>query len=123
MKISIPKNYKCLRKVTVQTASLKGQERDRQCSIQRKKSGKYVLKTSQSTLGSRIIESLRLEKTSKIIKSNCQPITTVSRSVMSTCFLNTSRDSDSTTSLGSLFQCFTSLSVKNFFLICNLNLP
>jgi len=26
----------------------------------------------------RIVESLRLEKTSKIIKSNCQPITTVS---------------------------------------------
>jgi len=37
--------------------------------------------------------------------------------------LNTSRDGASTTSLGSLFQCFTTLSVKKFFLISNLNLP
>ena len=42
---------------------------------------------------------------------------------MSTCFLNTSRDGDSTTSLGSLFQCLTTLSVKKFFLIYSLNLP
>ena len=35
---------------------------------------------------------------------------------MSTCLLNTSRDGDSTTSLGSLFQCLTTLSVKKFFL-------
>ena len=41
---------------------------------------------------------------------------------MSTCFSNTSRDGDSTTSLGSLFQCLTTLSLKNFFLISNLNL-
>ncbi|KAK4810503.1 hypothetical protein QYF61_004283 [Mycteria americana] len=32
-------------------------------------------------------------------------------------------DGDSTTSLGSLFQCLTTLSVKKFFLISNLNLP
>jgi len=32
-------------------------------------------------------------------------------------FLNTSRDGDSTTFLGSLFQCLTALSVKKFFLI------
>ena len=38
-------------------------------------------------------------------------------------FLNTSRDGDSTTSLGILFQCLTTLSVKKFFLISNLNLP
>ena len=38
-------------------------------------------------------------------------------------FLNTSRDGDSTTSLGSLFQCLTTLPVKKFFLISNLNLP
>jgi len=37
--------------------------------------------------------------------------------------LNTSRDSDSTTALGSLFQCLTTLSVKKFFLTSNLNLP
>jgi len=30
---------------------------------------------------------------------------------------------DSTTSLGSLFQCLTTLSVKKLFLISNLNLP
>ena len=39
----------------------------------------------------------------------------MSRSVTSTCLLNTSRDGDSTTSLGSLFQCLTTLSVKKFF--------
>ncbi|KAK4823315.1 hypothetical protein QYF61_000917 [Mycteria americana] len=33
------------------------------------------------------------------------------------------RDGDSTTSLGSLFQCLTTVSVKEFFLISNLNLP
>ena len=38
-------------------------------------------------------------------------------------FLNTSRDGDSTTSLGSLFQCLTTFCVKKFFLISNLNLP
>ena len=37
--------------------------------------------------------------------------------------LNASRDGSSTTSLGNLFQCVTTLCVKNFFLISNLNLP
>ncbi|KAK4825477.1 LOW QUALITY PROTEIN: hypothetical protein QYF61_027632 [Mycteria americana] len=37
--------------------------------------------------------------------------------------LNTCMDGDSTTSLGSLFQCLTTLSVKKFSLISNLNLP
>ncbi|KAK4829771.1 LOW QUALITY PROTEIN: hypothetical protein QYF61_006495, partial [Mycteria americana] len=37
--------------------------------------------------------------------------------------LNTSRDGNSTTSLGSLFQCLITLSVKKNFLISNLNLP
>jgi len=37
--------------------------------------------------------------------------------------VNVSRDGASTASLGNLFQCFTSLTVKNFFLISNLNLP
>ena len=44
-------------------------------------------------------------------------------SVTSTHLLNTSRDGDSTTSLGSLFQCLITLSVKKFFLISNLNFP
>ena len=38
----------------------------------------------------------------------------------SKCFLNTSRDSDSTTSLGSPFQCQTTLSGEKCFLISNL---
>ena len=33
--------------------------------------------------------------------------------------LNASRDGASTTSLGNLFQCVTTLCVKNFFLISN----
>ncbi|KAK4819472.1 LOW QUALITY PROTEIN: hypothetical protein QYF61_004698 [Mycteria americana] len=37
--------------------------------------------------------------------------------------LNVSRDGASTTSLGNLFQCFTTLIVKNFFLQSSLNLP
>jgi len=37
--------------------------------------------------------------------------------------LNTSRDSHSTTSLGSLFQYLTTLSEKKKFLISNLYLP
>jgi len=36
--------------------------------------------------------------------------------------LNTSRDGDSTTSLGSLLQCLTTLLVKRFFVISSLNL-
>ena len=39
----------------------------------------------------------------------------MSRSAISTCFLNPSRDGDSTTSLGSLGQCLTTLSVKKIF--------
>ena len=42
---------------------------------------------------------------------------------MSTHLLNTSRGGDSTTTLGSLFQWSTTLRVKEFFLIPNLNLP
>ena len=37
--------------------------------------------------------------------------------------LNASRDGASTTSFGNLFQCVTTLRVKNFLLISNLNLP
>ena len=57
----------------------------------------------------KIIESPRLEKTSKIIQSNHPPITNISHYVMSLsttskCFLNTSMDSDSTTSVVSPFM-------------------
>ena len=37
--------------------------------------------------------------------------------------LNACRDGASTASLGNLFQCVTTLCVKNFLLISNLNLP
>ncbi|KAK4831204.1 hypothetical protein QYF61_016041 [Mycteria americana] len=37
--------------------------------------------------------------------------------------LNVSRDGASTTSLGNLFHCFTTPTVKNFFLLSSLNLP
>ena len=37
--------------------------------------------------------------------------------------LNTSREGADTASLGNLGQCFTTLMVKNFFLLSNLNLP
>jgi len=47
----------------------------------------------------------------------------MSQSATSTRFLNTSRDGDSTTSLGSLFQCLTTLSVNKLFLISSLTLP
>lgn len=43
-------------------------------------------------------------------------------SATSSHFLNTSRSGDSTTSLESPFQCMTSLSVKKFLLVSNLNL-
>ena len=46
----------------------------------------------------RITESLRLEKTTEITQSSHQPNTTISLSVTSTCFLNTSRGADSTNS-------------------------
>jgi len=64
-----------------------------------------------------IIESLRLEKTSKISKPNHHPNTTMTTEPCSKVprlhvFLNTSSDGDSTTSLGSLFQCLTTLSVQ-----------
>jgi len=37
--------------------------------------------------------------------------------------LNTAREGASTDSLGNFFQCLTSLKVKNFSLLSNLNLP
>jgi len=74
------------------------------------------------------MESLRLEETSKIIESNRQPNTTMPAKPCPEVpylhvFLNTSSDGDSTTSLGSLFQYLTTLSIKKFFLISDLNLP
>ena len=42
---------------------------------------------------------------------------------LSSLILNVSKDRASTTSLGNLFQCLTTLIVKNFFITFNLNLP
>ena len=74
------------------------------------------------------VESLRLEKTTKIIQFNCQIITTVlTEPCLSVPHLSSSWKApgmvgDSTTSLDGLFQHTTTLSEKNFFLISNLNL-
>jgi len=60
-------------------------------------------------LNHRVIESLRLEKSSKIMKSNRPRNPTMPAKPCPTHFLNTSRDGDST------------LSVKKFFLTSNLH--
>lgn len=73
-----------------------------------------------------IIESLRLKKTSKIIESNCLPSTaksTIFPHVTSTRLLNGFRNGDTTTVLCSLCQGLTTLFVKKFFAISNLNCP
>lgn len=81
-------------------------------------------------LRSRIIESLRFQKTSKVSEFSCPPttptkvLTEPSPQVhIHTFFSNTSRDSASTTSMGSPFHCFTTLSMTEIFLISTLNLP
>lgn len=69
----------------------------------------------------RIIEWQKLEKkkNTKIIQSNHEPITTMPLNAISSCFLDTSRDSDLIISLGSLFQCTTTLSEKKVSLMFN----
>ena len=47
----------------------------------------------------------------------------MSLNTTSKCILNTSRDGDSTTSLGILFQCLTTQLETKFFLMFNLNIP
>ena len=74
----------------------------------------------------RIIEPLGLEKTTKAIQSNHQPIPTVptdtSLSATSARFLNTSKDGDSTPPWQSVPMPHHS-SEKKYFLISNQNLP
>ena len=74
-----------------------------------------------------IIKSLRLEKTSKIIKSNCQPSTTMPAKPYLKCHIYTFFEHLQGWGLnhppGNLFQCLTTLSVKVFFLMSSLNLP
>lgn len=62
------------------------------------------------------IDSFLLEKTYKIIESNCSPSTAKSTSKpRATCTCLTSKDGDSTTSQGCLIQCFTIYPEKNLF--------
>ena len=77
---------------------------------------------------SKIIQSLRLEKTSKIIKSNHQPNTTVPTKPCPELphlyiFRTPPRMATPSLPWAGLFQCLTTLSVKKFFLISNLKLP
>ena len=74
----------------------------------------------------RTTESFRLEKTSKITRYNHQPIPTIAIDHVPQCHISTDlehpppRDSDSTTFLGSLCQCFTTLSERKRFLTSHL---
>lgn len=79
-----------------------------------------------STLQCYRIESLRLDKTSKIIQSNLQLNTTIPAKAyhkVPCLFISWTLPSNSTTSLGSLLQCLTTPSVKKSFPISTLNLP
>ena len=81
----------------------------------------------------RIVECLGLEATSRIIRfqplcyrQGCQPLDQVLELIAQgpiPLALNTSSDRAFTTSLGSLFQHLTTLSVNNFPLTSTLNLP
>lgn len=63
------------------------------------------------------IESLKLEKTLRSSSLTISSMPTDHISATSPWFWSTSKDSDSSTSLGSLFQCITTLFKSNFFLI------
>jgi len=82
-----------------------------------------------SSKGHRITERFGLEGT---FRGHLAQPPAVSRDISSSIRLprapsnlafDVSRDGASTTSLGNPFQCFTTLIVKNFFLISSLNLP
>ena len=65
---------------------------------------------------------IKVRENTKIIMTNHPAIPTMSLHTTSPQFLNTSRDSDSSTSLYSLCHCITAFCGKKFFLISNLNL-
>lgn len=70
----------------------------------------------------KITESFRLENTSKITKCKLTLPRPSLNNAPSTGLLSISKDSASTTALGSLFKCLTTFSMKNFFPIPSLNL-
>jgi len=80
-------------------------------------------------VANRIIVSLALEGTSEShlvhFPCNDQGHHSLIRlpKALSRLALNVSRGGASTTSLGNLFQCLTTLTVEDFFLMSNLNLP
>lgn len=88
--------------------------------------GKSVLPCSESRYP-RATGSDGGEKPSEIIESSLWPNTSVSYtlalSATAVLSLNIPKDGDSISSLGSAFQCLTTLSVKKFFIMSNLNLP
>jgi len=77
--------------------------------------GRSTCRSLYATSSYRITESLQLEKTSKIIQPNAPLpcLLTTSLSATSPWFLSTSRDGDSTTSLGSLCHCITTIFVAS----------
>lgn len=69
-------------------------------------------------------ESVTLEEISAIIPSpTCDPTLPWAPSAMPSLSLNSCRDSNSITSLGSPFQCLIILSMEKFILMSDLNLP
>ena len=87
----------------------------------------HRIKTVLSNYIHRIIESLRLEKLLRSSSPTTSPSPlcplTMSLGATSPRSWNSSRDSDSITSLCSLCQCITTLSQNKLFLTSNLNLP
>lgn len=73
-------------------------------------------KTREETDVHRIIKAAE-KNPSKIIESHLWPNTFITKCYYICSFLNVSRDSESTTSLESLFQCLTTLPVKKIFLV------
>lgn len=85
------------------------------------------LKTHVNQLSQTWFSQIKVGKTFKIMCSSHQPASPQSSpkpipSVTSRWLLSTSRDDDSTSSLGNLFQCLTTLTEKEPFLTWNLNL-
>jgi len=84
---------------------------------------------NQSLSYHRITEWPGLKRTTMIIEFQLPAVCTFANHqtrlprATSSLALNASRDEASTASLGNLFQCISTLCVKNFLLISNLNLP